>query len=160
MAPSRVPGSPEPTPRTSGHDALPRPRRPGIPRTATGLRGMGCGAAALPASADVHQMDVRFVAGESYEVSVRGHRAQADQPEGAGGQDTAPTPTQLFAASLAACVAFYAGRYLTWHGYSRDGLAVPAGFGITSDRPARVSGIRLTVLPPADLPAGRGRAAR
>jgi uncharacterized OsmC-like protein len=113
-----------------------------------------------PAGADVHQMDVRFVAGESYEVSVRGHRVLVDQPADAGGQDTAPTPTELFVASLATCVAFYAGRYLTRHGYSRDGLAVSAGFDMASDRPARVSGIRLTVQAPADLPADRRPALR
>jgi putative redox protein len=113
-----------------------------------------------PAGAGVREMDVRFVAGESYEVSVRGHRLLVDQPADAGGQDTAPTPTELFIASLATCVAFYAGRYLTRHGYSRDGLAVSAGFEMASDRPARVSSIRLTVLPPADLPADRRPALR
>ena len=33
-----------------------------------------------PAGADAHEMDVRYVAGESYEVSVRGHRVLVDQP--------------------------------------------------------------------------------
>ena len=108
-----------------------------------------------PAGAEAHQMDVRFVAGESYEVSVRGHRILVDQPAGSGGQDAAPTPTELFVASLATCVAFYAGRYLTRHGYGRDGLTVSAGFDMATDRPARVSGIRLTVQAPADLPPGR-----
>jgi len=108
-----------------------------------------------PADADIHQMDVRFVAGEAYEVSVRGHHVLVDQPADAGGQDTAPTPTELFVASLAACVAFYAGQYLTRHGYSRDGLAVSADFDMASDRPARVSGIHLSVLPPTDLPPAR-----
>jgi putative redox protein len=107
------------------------------------------------AEADAREMGVRFVDGESYEVSVRGHRVLVDQPPDAGGQDAAPTPTELFVASLAACVAFYAGRYLTRHGYGRDGLAVRAGFDMASDRPARVSGIRLTIQAPADLPAGR-----
>ncbi len=110
--------------------------------------------------ADVHQMDVRFVAGESYEVSVRGHQVLVDQPADAGGQDTAPTPTELFVASLATCVAFYAGRYLTRHGYSRDGLAVSAGFDMASNRPARVSSIRLTVQAPTGLPADRRPALR
>jgi putative redox protein len=108
-----------------------------------------------PADADAHEMDVRYVAGESYEVSVRGHRVLVDQPAEAGGLDAAPTPTELFVASLATCVAFYAGRYLTRHGYSRDGLAVSAGFDMATDRPARVTGIRLTVRAPADLPAAR-----
>ena len=107
------------------------------------------------AGADAHEMDVRYVAGESYEVSVRGHRVLVDQPAEAGGLDAAPTPTELFVASLATCVAFYAGRYLTRHGYGRDGLAVSALFDMATDRPARVTGIRLTVRAPADLPAAR-----
>lgn len=109
---------------------------------------------------DAQQVDVRFVAGESYEVAVRGHRVLVDQPADAGGQDFAPTPTELFVGSLAACVAFYAGRFLTRHGYSRDGLAVSADFDVASDHPARVSVIRLTVRVPTDLPAGRRPALR
>lgn len=109
---------------------------------------------------DTDRMDVRFVAGEAYEVTVRGHRVVVDQPVNAGGQDTAPTPTELFVASLATCVAFYAGRYLTRHGYSRDGLAVSAGYEMASDRPARVSSVRLAVRVPADLPSERCAALR
>ena len=117
--------------------------------------------AALPAGAgDVQGMDVRFVAGEAYEVTVRGHRLVVDQPADAGGQDSAPTPTELFVASLATCVAFYAGRYLTRHGYSREGLAVSVGYDMASDRPARVSGVRLTVRVPAGLPPQRWAALR
>jgi len=108
-----------------------------------------------PLGLSAHEMDVRYVSGESYAVSVRGHRVMVDQPAESGGLDTAPTPTELFVASLAACVAFYAGRYLTRHGYSRDGLAVSAEFDMASNRPARVSDIRLTVEAPADLPADR-----
>ena len=117
--------------------------------------------AASSASAGVVEpMDVRFVAGEAYEVAVRGHRLVVDQPADAGGQDSAPTPTELFVASLATCVAFYAGRFLTRHGYSRDGLAVSVGYEMASDRPARVGGIRLTVRVPAGLPPGRWAALR
>jgi putative redox protein len=109
---------------------------------------------------DAHGMDVRFVAGEAYEVAVRGHRLVVDQPADAGGQDSAPTPTELFVASLATCVAFYAGRYLTRHGYGRDGLAVSAGYEMAGDRPARVGGIRLIVRVPAGLPRERWAALR
>ena len=118
-------------------------------------------AAAPPAGAgDVQAMDVRFVAGEAYEVAVRGHRLVVDQPADAGGQDSAPTPTELFVASLATCVAYYAGRYLTRHGYSRDGLAVSAGYGMASDRPARVSAINVAIRVPASLPPERWAALR
>ena len=117
--------------------------------------------AALAAGAGGGQgMEARFVAGEAYEVTVRGHRLVVDQPADAGGQDSAPTPTELFVASLASCVAFYAGRFLTRHGYSRDGLAVSADYEMASDRPARVSDIRLMVRVPAGLPPQRQAALR
>ena len=115
--------------------------------------------AATPAKAEPATpsgtVQVRHVAGESYEIGVRDHRVLVDQPAALGGADTAPTPTELFVASLASCVAFYAGRYLTRHGYSRDGLAVEARFDLATDRPARVATIRLVVRVPDDLPAER-----
>nr|MDT0663529.1 hypothetical protein [Micromonospora sp. DSM 115978] len=58
------------------------------------------------------RIDVAYLAGESYRIGVRGHEMLVDQPVPQGGRDSAPTPTELFVASLASCVAFYAGRYL------------------------------------------------
>jgi uncharacterized OsmC-like protein len=101
------------------------------------------------------EMDVRYVSGEAYEVSVRGHRVRVDQPVGIGGDDNAVTPTELFVASLATCVAFYAGRYLTRHGYSRDGLGVSVEYELATDRPARVVAVQITLRVPPDLPAKR-----
>jgi putative redox protein len=109
----------------------------------------------IAANAGAELLDVRFVAGEAYEVALRGHRVMVDQPVDAGGEDSAPTPTELFVASLATCVAFYAGRYLTRHGLSRDGLGVSVDFDMATDRPARVAAIRLSVRVPADFPAER-----
>ena len=100
-------------------------------------------------------MEVGFRSGETYEIAIRGHRMIADQPAEDGGRDEGPTPTELFVASLASCVAYYAGRYLTRHGYTRDGLHVSVDYDMAADRPARVAAIRLTVHAPADLPADR-----
>src|SRR6266508_5013874 len=50
--------------------------------------------------------------GDAYEIQIRGHRLTVDQPVEAGGANLGPTPTELFAASLAACVGVYAGRFL------------------------------------------------
>ncbi|GIJ09800.1 OsmC family protein [Micromonospora andamanensis] len=105
-------------------------------------------------------IDVRFRAGEAYEIRVRDHLLLTDQPVDAGGADTAPSPTELFAASLASCVAYYAGRYLSRHGHDRAGLRVTASFEMATDRPARVAAIRITVRPPTDLPADRWPALR
>jgi len=108
----------------------------------------------LPSGTVTH-VDVNFLDGETYEIGMRNHRVLVDQPERDGGDDRAPTPTELFVGSLAACVAFYAGRYLSRHGYQRDGLRVRAEFEMASDRPARVSSVRLTLRPPARFPAER-----
>lgn len=100
-------------------------------------------------------LDVDYVDGEEYEITVRGHRVRVDQPTGSGGADHAPTPTELFVGALAACVAFYAGRYMTRHGFDRDGLRVRSEFVMANDRPARVATIRISVHPPTGFPAER-----
>ncbi|HET8641422.1 MAG TPA: OsmC family protein [Pseudonocardiaceae bacterium] len=102
-------------------------------------------------------LDVEHIDGEAYEIHVRGHRVLVDQPTADRGADRAPTPTELFVGSLAACVAFYAGRYLTRHGFSRDGLRVRTRFEMATDRPARVAAIRMTLRLPAGFPADRVR---
>ncbi|WP_231933519.1 OsmC family protein [Micromonospora coxensis] len=107
------------------------------------------------AEVGTRRIDARFLDGEAYEFTARGHRVRVDQPVTDGGDDTAPTPVELFVGSLATCVAFYAGRYLTRHGLDRDGLRVGADYEMAADRPARVAAIRLTVHVPPGLPADR-----
>jgi uncharacterized OsmC-like protein len=100
-------------------------------------------------------MSVRYDGGERYEIAVRDHTIVADQPAGAGGSDSAPTPTELFVASLAGCVAFYAGRFLTRHGLSREGLGVAVSYRMDAGRHARVADVHLTVSVPDAMPAQR-----
>jgi|SRR5690606_5756982 len=107
-----------------------------------------------PAAEESNRVQVGYRTGEEYEVTVRGHRFTVDQPIEHGGADTAPTPTELFVASLTACVAFYAGRYLDRNGWSRDGLTVEASFTM-ADRPARVGAVTIRIHPPAGLPPER-----
>lgn len=89
--------------------------------------------------------------GDAYRISVRGHTLLVDQPVDAGGDDRGPTPTDLFVAALAGCVAFYAGRYLARHGMATDSLRVSADYDMATDRPARVAAVRLRLAVPEDL---------
>ena len=98
---------------------------------------------------------VRHLADEAYAITVRGHSVLVDQPVRDGGQDAAATPTELLVASLASCVAFYAGRYLLRHGLERAGLAVTADFAMAEDRPARVRDVRLRISVPGGIPPQR-----
>ena len=95
--------------------------------------------------------------GDRFAIDVRGHRIHVDQPVDNGGEDSAPTPTELFAASLAGCVAFYARRYLARHNLASDGMAVEAEFS-AGGTPNRITDITIHVTPPAALPAQRHKA--
>jgi putative redox protein len=101
-------------------------------------------------------MDVAatYVAGDRFTIDVRGHRLVVDQPVTDGGGDAGPTPTELFVASLAACVGFYAERFLRRHGLPTDLLRVDCHASMSPDRPARVAAITLRM---AGLPELSGR---
>jgi uncharacterized OsmC-like protein len=85
--------------------------------------------------------------GDRFEIDIRQHVVSVDQPVGNGGEDTAPTPTELFMGSLAACVAFYSRRFLARHDLPTDGLSVTAEFAM-GVRPARVSEVGLQIRVP------------
>jgi uncharacterized OsmC-like protein len=92
--------------------------------------------------------------GDQFEIKVRDHVIRVDQPVEDGGENTASTPTELFIASLASCVAFYARRYLARHNLPTHGLAVEATFEMGA-RPARVAAIDLRLIVPDGLPPER-----
>jgi len=112
------------------------------------------GAVGLPREAEGRLLRVEHRGGDRFDIDVRGHVISVDQPVEDGGDDTAPTPTELFIASLASCVAFYARRYLARHDLPTEGLVVEATFDMGT-RPARVSGIDVRVILPAGVPAER-----
>lgn len=89
--------------------------------------------------------------GDRFAISARQHRLMVDQPVADGGDDTAPTPTELFIASLVGCVAFYARRYLARHNLPTTGLRVTGDYDFGS-RPARVSDIRVEITLPDGVP--------
>jgi uncharacterized OsmC-like protein len=103
----------------------------------------------------MNAIHVHHVDADRFRVEVRGHELTVDQPLDDGGGDQGPTPTELFVAGLASCVAFYAGRYLRRHGLATDGLGVACEFGFATDRPARVSEVRLHVSLPDGFPEAR-----
>lgn len=88
---------------------------------------------------------------DAFAVLVRDHVIHVDQPYSAGGTDAGPTPVELFVASLAACAAHYARRYLARHGLPATGLEVTAGYTMGPSVPPRVSHVDLRFRPPARL---------
>jgi putative redox protein len=103
-------------------------------------------------------LNVTHQAADRFQLQVRGHRVLCDQPLADGGTDQGPTPTELFVGSLAACVAFYARRFLARHDLDAAGLRVEAAFTMSADRPARVATITLRLLLPQPLAPNRRKA--
>jgi putative redox protein len=89
------------------------------------------------------RLAVDHLHGDAYDIEIRGHHLTVDQPVAAGGANLGPTPTELFAASLAACVGFYAGRFLRRHGLEAEGLRVDCHAIMAREGPARVETISL-----------------
>ena len=89
--------------------------------------------------------------GDRFSVGIRGHAVHVDQPESDGGTDTGPTPTELFVASLAACVAFYTRRYLKRHDLPEEGLTVTAQ-AESGAKPSRVASMTITLTLPDGVP--------
>jgi putative redox protein len=98
-------------------------------------------------AANTATVRVAYQAGDRLLMTVRGHEVRSDQPVADGGEDTAPTPTELFVAGLAACVAFYAERFLRRHRLGTEGLAVACSYA-WAENPHRVGEINLDVEAP------------
>ena len=102
-------------------------------------------------------VEVTHVQGDQFAIGIRGHVLHVDPPESDSGADSAPTPTELFVASLASCVAFYARRYLTRHNLPEEGLAVSATaeFGA---KPSRIATMTLVLTLPDGVPLDKREA--
>ena len=118
------------------------------------LRRQAVTVTAAPVNDSTAMIRVDHRAGDRFGIRIRNHVLSVDQPIDAGGEDTAPTPTELFVASLTSCVAFYARRYLHRHHFDTTGLVVDASFQL-ANKPARVDRIDITIRLADDLPPVR-----
>jgi putative redox protein len=61
-------------------------------------------------------------------VQVRQHKLAADEPAESGGEDSAPSPQELLAASLASCTAITMEMYAQRKGWDIGGVEVEAEY--------------------------------
>jgi putative redox protein len=52
-------------------------------------------------------MEISFEGGKVVTAYCRGHLIRTDQPEGSGGKDSAPSPFELYLASIGTCAGIY-----------------------------------------------------
>lgn len=85
-------------------------------------------------------------------VKVRDFEVATDLPEKSGGGNTAPTPSELFVSSLAACAGVYAASYLSTAGFKAEGLSIDVDWDMSAEGKKRIAKIDLTInVPNAEL---------
>jgi putative redox protein len=89
--------------------------------------------------------------GLRFTADVRGHQVPTDQPERAGGADSAATPLEMLGVSLGACVALYAHQFCATRGLPSDGLTVEVRTE-SAKAPYRVGRFDVRVILPLGLP--------
>lgn len=89
--------------------------------------------------------------GTRFAAQVRSHTVFTDQPERAGGEDSAPTPVELLGASLGSCIAFYVQQFCHTRGLQYEGLQVEVEQR-KEKNPARVAEFVVRVVMPTDIP--------
>lgn len=68
--------------------------------------------------------DIKVTFGDGFVIKAecRGHLITTDQPVAVGGNDSAPTPFELFLASIATCAGFYVLAFLKQRQLSAEGI--------------------------------------
>jgi len=70
------------------------------------------------------RIDTTFPGGVRVEATVRGHTMATDQPTTYGGDDTAPSPFELYLGSIATCAGFYAMQFCRKRDLPTEGLSL------------------------------------
>lgn len=94
--------------------------------------------------------EVTFPGGVRVDASYRGHLLHTDQPAPLG-ENTAPSPYDLFLASIATCAGYYALRFCQERGLSTEGMSL----SMTSERDPerkRLRTVRIALTAPAGFP--------
>jgi ribosomal protein S12 methylthiotransferase accessory factor len=96
-------------------------------------------------------MDIEFTGGLRVEALHDGYRIRTDQPTVVGGDGTAPSPFDLFLASIGTCAGYYALRFLQQRNLDTEGLAVTLAVE-PSDPGRHIRAIRIEVTLPPRFP--------
>lgn len=88
--------------------------------------------------------------GRRVDAHVGQHVVHTDQPLDNGGEDSAPSPFQLFLASLATCAGIFVQGFCAKRGLSTDGIRIVQRPGY--DDEGTLTSVELTVELPASFP--------
>ena len=96
---------------------------------------------------------VDFLGKRKFKIKARDFEVVADLPEQKGGDNTAPTPPELFMASLGSCIGVFAASYCDTAGMDSTGMSIDMDWEMAEDG-SRVENIEVHLnVPNAELGA-------
>jgi putative redox protein len=97
---------------------------------------------------DTRELVITLPGGRRVDAHVAGHVIHTDQPLDNGGEDTAPSPFQLFLASIGACAGIFVQGFCAKRGIDPSGLRI-------IERPSYAAdGALVDVALDVELPSG------
>jgi putative redox protein len=96
-------------------------------------------------------MDITFPGGVAVDARFDGFSVRTDQPVPQGGESSAPTPFDLFLASLGTCAGFFALRFCRERGLATEGLRLTLETERDAER-HRLSKVKIAIHLPAGFP--------
>jgi ribosomal protein S12 methylthiotransferase accessory factor len=96
-------------------------------------------------------MEIRFPGGVAVEALHAGMTIRTDQPAKAGGEGSAPSPFDLFLASIGTCAGYYALRFCQERGLPTAGLGLSMAWE-RSEETKLITRVRIEVKLPEGFP--------
>ncbi len=96
-------------------------------------------------------MKITFHGGKKVYAEYNGFTHKTDQPLAGGGENTAPSPFELFLASLGTCAGFYVLSFCQQRGI--DTADIELGMGMDRDPQSHMIGrVNIEIVLPASFP--------
>ena len=93
---------------------------------------------------------VTLPGGKRVDAQVGRHLVRTDQPAGGGGEDSAPSPFQLFLASIGTCAGIFVAGFCQKRGLPTEGIRIVERLHHAED--GSLSGVDLDIEVPAAFP--------
>ena len=98
------------------------------------------------------EMQIGFPGGKRVDATYKGFVIRTDQPQAAGGANSAPSPFDLFLASLGTCSGYYVLAFLERRGISSDGVSLSLS-ATWNEAAHRISQVEVRIRLPRSFPA-------
>ncbi|HBS85647.1 MAG: osmotically inducible protein OsmC [Bacteroidetes bacterium GWF2_38_335] len=96
-------------------------------------------------------MEITLDGGKVVTAHLNGHTIKTDQPTSVGGTNTAPTPFDLFLASIGTCAGIYVKLFCDQRGISAEGIKIIQSMEYNHDTGLPVN-IKLDIKVPEGFP--------